>query len=222
MLRILFIFVSIIIGYMKKLLTLFAVLTFALASFAQTPEEIANKMSEVMDNLEDNGLRMTMDIKIPILGTMSTTAYSLGEKMRMEAEMMGKKVVTWMDENTEWTYEADENIVTIKNRDNNKTSSEEENMKMFESVTEGYDVFLKKETDTAWYLQCKKNKSNKNKDDPKTMDLVVAKGTYYPISLSAKVSGITVTMRDLDFNVSEKQVTFNKADYPGVRIIDQR
>ena len=207
---------------MKKIIALFAAFAVAIAAFAQTPEEIADKMSEVMGNLEDNGLRMTMDIKIPILGTMSTTAWSLGEKMRMEAEMMGKKIVTWMDEDTEWTYEVEENTVTIKNRDIQKPSTEQENMKMFESVTEGYDVFLKKETDTAWYLQCKKNKSNKNKDDPKTMDIVVAKGTYYPISLSAKVSGVTVTMRDLDFNVTEKQVTFNKDDYTGVRIVDQR
>ena len=207
---------------MKKLITVIAVLLFALASFAQTPEEIANKMSEVMEKIDDNGLRMTMDIKIPILGTMSTTAWSLGDKMRMEAEVMGHKVVTWMDEDTEWTYESEGNTVTIKNRDIQKPSSEQENMKMFDSVTDGYDVFLKKETDTAWYLQCKKNKSNTNKDDPKTMDLVVAKDTYYPVSLSAKVQGITVTMRDLDFNVTEKQVTFNKADYPGVTIVDKR
>ena len=207
---------------MKKLITVIAVLLFALASFAQTPEEIANKMSEAMEKIEDNGLRMTMDIKIPILGTMSTTAWSLGDKMRMEAEVMGHKVVTWMDEDTEWTYESESNTITIKNRDLQKPSSEQENMKMFDSVTDGYDVFLKKETDTAWYLQCKKNKSNTNKDDPKTMDLVVAKDTYYPVSLSAKVQGITVTMRNLDFNVTEKQVTFDKADYPGVRIVDQR
>ena len=207
---------------MKKLITVITVLLFALASFAQTPEEIADKMSEVMEKLDDNGLRMTMDIKIPILGTMSTTAWSLGDKMRMEAEVMGHKVVTWMDEDTEWTYESESNTITIKNRDLQKPSSEQENMKMFDSVTDGYDVFLKKETDTAWYLQCKKNKSNTNKDDPKTMDLVVAKDTYYPVSLSAKVQGITVTMRNLDFNVTEKQVTFDKADYPGVRIVDQR
>ena len=207
---------------MKRFFTIIATLAFAMTAFAQTPEEIANKMSEVMEKLDDNGLRMTMDIKIPILGTMSTTAWSLGDKMRMEAEVMGHKVVTWMDEDTEWTYESEGNTVTIKNRDNKKPSSEQENMKMFDSVTDGYDVFLKKETDTAWYLQCKKNKSNTNKDDPKTMDLVVAKDTYYPVSLSAKVQGITVTMRNLDFNVTEKQVTFDKADYPGVRIVDQR
>ena len=207
---------------MKKLFTFIAALAFAHASLAQTPEEIVDRMSEAMEQLENAGLRMTMDIKIPILGTMSSTAWSLGDKLRLEADMMGKKVVTWMNNDTEWTYEADGNTITIKNRDSEKPSSEQENMKMLDSVTEGYDVFLKKETDTAWYLQCKKNKSNKNKDDPKTMDLVVAKGSYHPISLSAKVSGITVTMRDLDFNVTEQQVTFDRAEYPGARVIDQR
>jgi outer membrane lipoprotein-sorting protein len=207
---------------MKRLFALITALALAVASFAQTPEEIVDRMSEAMEQLGNTGLRMTMDIKIPILGTMSTVAWSLGDKMRMEAEAMGKKIITWMDNDTEWTYTAEDNTITIKNRDAQKPSSEQENMKMLDSVTEGYDVFLKKETDTAWYLQCKKSKSNTNKDDPKTMDLVVAKGTYHPVSLSARVSGITVTMRDLDFNVTEKQVTFNKADYPGVTIVDKR
>jgi outer membrane lipoprotein-sorting protein len=207
---------------MKRLFALITALALAVASFAQTPEEIVDRMSEAMEQLGNTGLRMTMDIKIPILGTMSTVAWSLGDKMRMEAEAMGKKIITWMDNDTEWTYTAEDNTITIKNRDAQKPSSEQENMKMLDSVTEGYDVFLKKETDTAWYIQCKKSKSNTNKDDPKTMDLVVAKGTYHPVSLSARVSGITVTMRDLDFNVTEKQVTFNKADYPGVTIVDKR
>ena len=207
---------------MKRLFTFITALAFAVMSFAQTPEEIVDRMSEAMEQLESNGLGMTMDIKIPILGTMSTVAWSLGDKMRMEAEAMGKKIITWMDNDTEWTYTVDDNTVTIENRDAQKPSSEQENMKMLDSVTDGYDVFLKKETDTAWYIQCKKNKSNTNKDDPKTMDLVVAKGSYHPVSLSARVSGITVTMRDLDFNVTEKQVTFNKADYPGAKIVDKR
>jgi outer membrane lipoprotein-sorting protein len=207
---------------MKKLFAFISALALAVAAFAQTPEEIVDRMSEAMEQLENTGLRMTMDIKIPILGTMSTVAWSLGDKMRMEAEAMGKKIITWMDNDTEWTYTAEDNTVTIQNRDAKKPSSEQENMKMLDSVTEGYDVFLKKETDTAWYIQCKKNKTNTNKDDPKTMDLVVAKGTYHPVSLSARVSGITVTMRDLGFNVTEKEVTFNKGDYPGAKIVDKR
>ena len=199
-----------------------AALLLSVMALAQTPQEIVSRMEEAMEKHEKEGIVMTMDIKIPILGTMSTVAWSLGDKMRMEAEAMGKKIITWMDNDTEWTYTAEDNTVTIQNRDAQKPSSEQENMKMLDSVTEGYDVFLKKETDTAWYIQCKKNKTNTNKDDPKTMDLVVAKGTYHPVSLSARVSGITVTMRDLGFNVTEKEVTFNKADYPGVTIVDKR
>ena len=207
---------------MKKLFAFISALALAAASFAQTPEEIVDRMSEAMEQLENTGLRMTMDIKIPILGTMSTVAWSLGEKMRMEAQVMGKKVVTWMDETTEWTYNVAERTITIETRKADKPSSEQENMKMFNSATEGYDLFLMKETDDAWYIQCKKNKSNTNKDDPKTMDIVIAKGTYYPVSLSAKVQGITVTMRNLVFNVTDQEVSFNPADYPGVTVIDKR
>ena len=45
---------------------------------------------------------------------------------------------------------------------------------------------------------------------------------YYPVSLSAKISGITMTMRDISFGVTEKQVTFNAADFPGIAIVDKR
>ena len=36
------------------------------------------------------------------------------------------------------------------------------------------------------------------------------------------MKGVTVTMRDLTYGVSEKQVTFNAADHPGANIIDKR
>ena len=54
------------------------------------------------------------------------------------------------------------------------------------------------------------------------MDLVVAKDSYYPRSLSTRVSGVSVTMRDMVFDVTESQVTFNPADYPGVTVKDER
>ena len=209
---------------MKKVIALFAAFAVAIAAFAQTPEEIANKMNEAMGKFGDKGIRMNLDIKIPVLGTMSSTYYILGYKIRAEAKVLGKKYVTWMDEETNWMYEPESNTITIMDWDSKKIFNFKElgDMKMFEKDTDGYDVFLKKETDTAWYLQYKKKKSNKSKDDIKTLNFVVAKGTYYPISMSAKVKGFTVTMRDLKFNVTEKQVTFNKADYPGVTIIDER
>ena len=208
---------------MKRFFVLLTACFLALAAYAQTAEEIIAKMDEVMEQVgEDNGLRMTMDMKIPILGTLSTKAWALGDKMRMEAEMMGKKLVTWQDGDTEWTYDASENTITIENQDKSKKSDEKENMKMFQSATEGYDVSIGKETASSWTIKCKKNRSNTNKDDPKNMEIVVAKGTYYPMSLSAKVDMVTVTMRNLQFSVSEKDVTFNKADYPGATIIDKR
>ncbi|MBR6858863.1 MAG: hypothetical protein IKM75_10905 [Bacteroidales bacterium] len=208
---------------MKRFLTLLAAIILSVAAFAQTAEEIVAKMDEVMEQVgEENGLRMTMDIKIPILGTMSTDAWTLGDKMRMEAEMMGKKIVTWQDGETEWTYDSDEKTITVTAQDKTKKSDEKENMKMFQSATEGYDVSISKETADAWTIKCRKKSSNTNKDDPKNMEIVIAKGTYYPVSLSARVDMVTVTMRNLRFNVSEKDVTFNKADYPGVTIIDKR
>ena len=208
---------------MKRFFALLTACLLAWAAYAQTAEEIIAKMDEVMEQVgEDSGLRMTMDMKIPILGTLSTKAWALGDKMRMEAEMMGKKLVTWQDGDTEWTYDASENTITIENQDKSKKSDEKENMKMFQSATEGYDVSIGKETASSWTIKCKKNRSNTNKDDPKNMEIVVAKGTYYPMSLSAKVDMVTVTMRNLQFSVSEKDVTFNKADYPGATIIDKR
>ena len=175
-----------------------------------------------MDKREVDGLVMSMDIKIPTLGTMTSKAWNKGEKVRIEGKLAGVKVITWIDGDTEWEYNSKENKVRIKHHDVGKESQEESNAKLFDAITAGYDVSLDKETATAWYIRCNKNKNNKEKDDPKTMDLVVAKDTYYPVSLSAKVSGITVKMYDLGFNVSDKQVTFDPADYPGVTIIDQR
>jgi outer membrane lipoprotein-sorting protein len=208
---------------MKRILALLTASVLAMAAYAQTAEEIIAKMDEVMSQVgEENGFRMTMDLKIPLLGTLSTNAWALGDKMRMEAAMMGKNLVTWQDGETEWTYDADENTITIENQDKTKKSDEKENMKMFQSATEGYDVSIAKENADSWTIKCRKNRSNTNKDDPKNMEIVVAKETYYPMSLSAKVDLVTVTMRNLQFNVSEKDVTFNKADYPSATIIDKR
>ena len=208
---------------MKRILALLTACVLAVAAYAQTAEEIIAKMDAAMEQVEAaNGFRMTMDLKLPILGTMSTNAWSRGDKMRMEAEMMGKKLITWQDGETEWTYDSDANTITIEKQDTSKKSEEKENMEMFQNATEGYDVSIGKETSTTWTIKCRKNRSNTNRDDPKNMEIVVSKGTYYPVSLSAKVNMVTVTMRDLKFHVTEKEVSFNKAEYPGATIIDKR
>ena len=208
---------------MKRILTFICALVLTTAAFAQTPEEIVVEMGKAMEKYEvTDGFAMVMEMKIPILGTFASAVKSWGDKMRMEMDVKGEQVITYIDGDTEWDYNVKEKVIKIKKRDVTKKSKEEENMKMFQSATDGYDVSISKETDKAWYLRCKKSRSNTNKDDPKNMDLVIAKGTYMPLSLSAKVSGITITMRDLDFNVTEKDVTFNQADYPGVKVVDER
>lgn len=208
---------------MKRILTFICALVLTTAAFAQTPEEIVVEMGKAMEKHEvTDGFAMVMEMKIPILGTFASAVKSWGDKMRMEMDVKGEQVITYIDGDTEWDYNVKEKVIKIKKRDVTKKSKEEENMEMFQSATDGYDVSISKETDKAWYLRCKKSRSNTNKDDPKNMDLVIAKGTYMPLSLSAKVSGITITMRDLDFNVTEKDVTFNQADYPGVKIVDER
>ena len=207
---------------MKRFIALLAACVLAVAAFAQTPEEIITRMEEELDKLQVDGIVMTMDIKIPILGTMSSKAWNRGEKTRIEGEIAGVKVITFIDGDTEWEYNSKENQVRIKHHDNSKVSQEESNAKLFDAVSEGYDVSISKETATAWHLRCKKSKTNPNKDDPKTMDLVIAKGSYRPLSLTAQVSVLTVTIRDLGFDVTEKQVTFDPADFPGATIIDER
>ena len=202
---------------MKRILTFLAVMAFASTAFAQTAEEIIARMDEVMEQVgEENGLRMTMDLKIPILGTMSTTAYVLGDKMRMEAKMMGKNLVTWQDGVTEWTYDSDENTITIESQDQSKKSEEKENMKMFQSATEGYDVSISKETDQAWTIKCKKNRSNTGEIHALMGANGAGKSTMIKIIAGAHKPN------EGEIILNGEQVTFNRADYPKANVIDKR
>ena len=207
---------------MKKFLVLFSSILCAVAALAQTPQEIISRMEAEMEKHEKDGIVMTVDVKIPILGNMSTKTYALGEKFRLEASVAAVNVITWADGKTKWTYNSKDNEVVIENENPNNPTSSDGDTEMFSGIAEGYDVTLSKETDKAWYLDCKKSKNNTDKDAPKTINLVVAKANYYPVSLSAKMSGVSVTMREISFGVTDKQVTFNANDYPGAKITDKR
>ena len=205
---------------MKRLLSLISFIVFAAVAVAQTPKEIISRMETELEKHEKEGVIMTVDAKVPILGTMTTKTYSLGDKARIEATMMDVNIITWTDGETVWTYNSKENKVEITKQEGDSES--EGDVEMFSGITDGYDVTLDKETAKNWQFLCKKSKSNKDKDAPKKMELMIAKGTYMPISLKTKVSGLTITMRDIAFGVTEKQVTFNAKDYPGVTIVDKR
>lgn len=207
---------------MKKIFSFIVALGWAVMAFAQTPEEIISRMEQVMAEHEKDGIIMSMDIKIPILGTVSTTTYILGDKFKIKGTVAGADVLTWSDGKTNWTYTPKDNKVTITKTDGKKSSEKSGDTEMFSGIAEGYDVSIAGETDKVWKILCRKSKDNKEKDDPKTMNLVVAKETFFPVSLSARMSGVTMTMRDLSYGVTEEQVTFNAADYPGAIIEDKR
>ena len=208
---------------MKRLLAIISFIALATTAMAQTAEEIVSRMNaEISKHNESEGFAITMDMKIILVGTISSRSYILGDKMRIEANKDGKDFVTWSDGKTEWSYDSETNEIEIKNAKPKEKSDKDSNTKMFKDVTEGYDVRIDKETATEWHIRCKRSKSNPDKDAPKRMDLVVAKETYWPVSLTTSVTAASVTMRDISFGVTESQVTFNEKDYPGAKIVDKR
>lgn len=208
---------------MKKLFSIIAFIAMAAVAVAQTPEEIISRMeAEMAKHDEKEGLAMTLEMKIPILGTFSSRNYTLGDKYRIEVSEDGKQTITWSDGQTDWNYDSEKNEIEIKKHEVKEKTETEGDAKMFNGITDGYDVKLDKETSDTWQFLCKRSKSNPDKDAPKKMTLVVAKGTYMPVSLSASVSLMSITMRDLSYGVTEEQVTFNPEDYPNAIIVDKR
>ena len=209
---------------MKRfLLCIAAVLAFAALSSAQTTDEIIARMDSEMSKIKpETGMKMGMDIGLPIIGTTRSNVWILGEKTRMEVSVKDEKSTVWMDETTTWTYTPKDNEVVIENKKPSDNSTADDGMGLVNSVTEGYDVKLEKETADAWYFNCTKSKSNTKKDDPKKMSLVVDKKTYVAKSLSAKMKGISITLRDMAPGVTADDVTFNPSKFPGVKITDKR
>ena len=205
---------------MKRLMIgIIATLAFVAAAWAQTPEEILQKMDKAMEPAETQGLSMAMDMKIPIIGTTTTMLYMLGDKARSETKVLKHLIITFSDGVAEYEYDTVKNELVIKDAAPSDEGSEAE---LLSDITDGYDLILKKETADAWHLQCKKSKTNNNKDDPSKMDLVVSKATNLPVSLSTKVSGVRVTLRDVKIGIDPKLVTFDMADYPDATIVDKR
>lgn len=209
---------------MKKLIAIISFIALATVAMAQTAEEIITRMeAEMSKHDESEGTAMTMDMKIIFVGTISSRNYVLGDKMRIEAiNDDGKNFVTWSDGKTEWVYDSDKNEIEIKNAKPKEKSETNGDTKLFQDITDGYEVKIDKETATEWHIRCKRSKSNPDKDAPKRMDLVVAKGTYWPVSLSTSVTAATVTMRDFSFGITEEQVTFNPNEFPNATIVDKR
>ena len=208
---------------MKKIIAIISFIALATAAMAQTAEEIVSRMeAEMSKHNESEGFAMTMDIKIILIGTMSSRSYVLGDKMRIEANRDGKDFVTWSDGKTEWNYDSEKNEIEITNAKPKEKTNTDGDTKLFKDITAGYDIKIDKETATEWHIRCKRSRSNPDKDAPKRMDLVVAKETYWPVSLSTSVTAASVTMRDISFGVTEEQVTYNPKEFPQASIVDKR
>ena len=207
---------------MKKFFCILTAMFAATALFAQTTEEILARMDEQTERFTPEGFSMIMEIKLPILGTVGTTVYILGDKYKLYSEVKGDVLMYWSDKVTEWEYDASKNEITISNAKPSEESQAESNVKMLKGVTDGYDVRLRSETDEVWNFRCTKSKTNTNKDDPRTMDLVVAKGTYMPVSLKSTLKGVTVTLRNFAVGITEEAVTFDASKFSNAKIIDKR
>lgn len=200
---------------MKKLICLIVAVVAGMAAFAQTPKEIVARMDAETTAREAEGYSMQIDIKMPILGTMPSKAWTLGDKTRLEATMMGVTVITWSDGVTSWTYTEKTNEIEIKPDD---PSDNDSDLSVIDDL-DGYDISLAKQTDKTWTIRCKKNSKNTDKDAPKNIEMEIEKGTYMPVSITAKASGVTMIMRDIRFGgVTEAQVTFRPSDYPNATI----
>ena len=190
---------------------------------AQTPEEVVERMTAELNKGDSLGMSFDFVMSIPILGEFRSTNYTLGDKLKMELYNDGKKNISWSDGVTDWDYDAETNEVKITNAKPKENKENSGNVGLVKGATEGYDLsFDKKTDDKVWYILCKKNKSNKDKDDPNRMNIAVSKADYSCIYLKTKAHGIGISMENFKIGVTDKQVTFNPADFPNAKIIDER
>lgn len=187
---------------------------------AQTPEEIVGKMMARMDRGNIEGFFMDLNMKMPIIGTVRSHNSVSGDRLKSEVSSKEKNSIVWSDATTKWTLNPATREVTIENK--GASDSGNYGVKSFDNLAEGYKLTLKKETENAWYIVCKKRGSNKNKDDAKKMELTVSKDTYLPICLSSKTLLVSVSIENYALGVTRESVTFDPAAYPGVTLIDKR
>ena len=180
-------------------------------------------MTAELNKGDSLGMSFDFVMSIPILGDFRSTNYILGDKMRIEIFNDGKQSINWSDGVTSWDYDSEKNEVIITNAKPKEDNNGSDNTQLAKGVADGYDLsFENKTDDKVWYIKCKKNKSNKDKDDPKKIYIAVSKEDYSTIYLKTKSSGVGISMENYKIGVTEAQVTFNPADYPNAKIIDER
>ena len=210
---------------MKRILCFAIAFLSATMTFAQTGAEIVNRMNERINARRSEGISVIAEVKIPIVGTVLTKTSALGDRRRVDVRMKERDVITFSQQDTTWIYTVQDNSVlittdTIMSKVN--SSNPEGNIDMFGDIVEVYNITIKSQNLVKWELVCKRKKGNKDDDYPKNIILEVRKDTYELISMTTKMMGISMVMRDLKFGLTQKDVTFNQANYPGVKVTDQR
>lgn len=205
----------------RIIVAILAVLVCGISAYAQTAEEIVQKMEDQLSRADKEGFTMDLNMKMPIVGLIKSHSSVAGDKMKVEISGADKSSTLWQDATTKWEYNPETKEVTVTKNEMVK-KDENSDLSTFSDVTEGYDLSLSKETADAWYIACKRSKTNKDKDAPKKMDLCVSKATNLPIYLKMKKSILEISMENITIGVSEKSVTFNPADYPDATIVDKR
>ena len=166
---------------------------------------------------------MSADVKIPVMGTVTTKTYAYGNKRRMDVESSKINTITFIDDTLQWTYVKGSTEVVLTNLNIGKRSDNPgTDTGMFDDIPDAYDITIKSQNAVKWELQCKRKKNIDDDDYPKHLTLEVRKETFEPISMNFKVMGISMSMHHIIFGIPESKVTFNPDDFPGVTVIDQR
>ena len=210
---------------MKRLLCFAIVLLSATVIFAQTGLEIVNRMNQRLSDRNPEGVCVSADVKIPVMGTVTTRTYSRGSKSRLEVESSKINTITFIDDTLQWTYVKGSTEVVLTNLPigkGNNSNGPGMGTGMFDDIPEVYDITIKSQNSVKWELQCKRKKGNKDDDYPKHLTLEVRKDTYEPIILNTKIMGISMSMHHFIFGLPESKVTFNPDEFPGVTVVDQR
>ena len=208
---------------MKRLLCFAIAFLSATVTFAQTGLEIVTRMNQRMSDRQSEGMCMSADVKIPVMGTVTTKTYAYGNKRRMDVESSKINTITFIDDTLQWTYVKGSTEVVLTNLNIGKRSDNPgTDTGMFDDIPDAYDITIKSQNAVKWELQCKRKKNINDDDYPKHLTLEVRKETFEPISMNFKVMGISMSMHHIIFGIPESKVTFNPDDFPGVTVSDQR
>lgn len=81
---------------MKKFfLIVVALVAFASLGYAQTADEIVERMDKELKKGESVGTAVTFDIHIPIIGQVSSRIRTLGNRSRADIDAKGEKGIIW-------------------------------------------------------------------------------------------------------------------------------